>query len=70
MRQGIAHSTQPLLAKDGISGKPRETPRLSGRNGPNRGGEVHEADYGLCEFMPGAIAGIRHVTDSPQVTRE
>ena len=70
MGQQRSYRTQLAMGKDGISGTPREASRLSGRNGPNRGGEVHEADDGLCEFMPGAIAGIRHVTDSPQVTRE
>ena len=70
MRQGIAHSTQPLLGKDGIRGTHRETSRLSGRNGPNRGGKFHQADDGLCELMPGAIAGIRHVTNASQVARE
>ena len=65
-----SYRTQPALGKDGIGGTPGETSHLRGRNGTNRDGEAREADDGLCEFMPGTIAGIRHVTDSPQVTRE
>ena len=70
MRKQRSYSTQPALGKDGIGGAPRGTSHLRGRDGTNRDGEAHEADDGLGEFMPGTIAGIRHVTNSPQVTRD
>lgn len=68
--QQCSYRTQPALGKDRVCRTLRETPRLSSRNGPNRGGEIHKPDDGLCELMPSAIAGIRHMAYSPQIAPE
>jgi hypothetical protein len=70
MWQQRSYLAQPVLSKNRVRWALREASRLSGRNGPDRGGEIHTLNNGLCEFIPGAIAGIRYVTDSPQIIRE
>src|ERR1043165_2820845 len=70
MGQQRSYRAQPALSKNRVCGTLRDTSRLSGRNGPNRCGEIHTLNNGLREFMPGTIAGIRYMTDSTKATRE
>src|SRR3990167_5804879 len=69
MGKEVSYRTQPPLGKYRVGRTPRKTSHLFGCDRPNRDREAHKTDNRLSKLMPGTIATVRHVTNSPQVTR-